>query len=61
MTVSRLRLRVPKSESRLFVERECQRLRELEVEEWRMKDSTFFGAFVAICGLIALAALFLRT
>jgi len=60
MTVSRLRLRVPKSESRLFVERESQRMRELEVEAWRMNDSTFFVAFVALCALIAIAALVVR-
>lgn len=56
MTVSRL----PKSESRLIVERECQRMRALEHEAWRMNDATFFAAFVGLCALIALAALLVR-
>jgi len=60
MTVSRLRLRLPKSESRVIVERECERIRRTEIEAWRISDSTFFVAFVALCALIAIAALALR-
>jgi hypothetical protein len=60
MTVSRLRLRLPKSESRLIVEREAERMRTVETEAWRMSDSTFFTAFVALAAAIAAAALLLR-
>lgn len=56
MTVSRL----PKSESRLLVEREWERKRHLEVEVWRMTDTTFFAAFVAVCAALAVIALALR-
>jgi hypothetical protein len=60
MTVSRLRLRLPKSESRLMVERECERIRRYEVEAWRMSDSRFFTAFVVLCAAIIVAVLALR-
>ena len=59
MTVSRLRLRLPKSESRVIAERLTE-LRRKEVEAWRMSDSTFFVAFVVLCAAIAVAALVLR-
>jgi hypothetical protein len=60
MTVSRLRMRLPKSESRVIVERECERIRRAEIEAWRMSDSTFLTAFIALCGAIAVAAIVLR-
>lgn len=60
MTVSRLRLKVPKSETREIVERQLAALRLAEPEAWRMSNSTFFVAFVAICALIAAAAMLLH-
>ena len=60
MTVSRLRLKVPKSETRELAEYHLNRLRLAEPEAWRMSDSTVLVAFVMLAGLLALAALVLR-
>jgi hypothetical protein len=60
MTASQLRLRVPKSETREIAERELARIRQLEVEAWRISNTTFFAAFVVLAGVITLAALVLR-
>ena len=59
MTVSRLRLRVPKSESRVIGE-QLHAMRRAEVEAWNMSDSTFFTAFVVLAAVIAVAVLVLR-
>ena len=59
MTVSRLRLRLPKSETREIAE-QMAHMRRIEVEAWRMSDPTFFTAFVVLAGVIALAVLVLR-
>jgi hypothetical protein len=59
MTVSRLRLRVPKSESRVISEH-LHAQRRAEIEGWNMSDSTFFTMFVVLAAAIAVAALVLR-
>jgi len=59
VTVSRLRLRVPKSETRDLADRALFAMRR-EPEAWRMSDSTFFTAFVVITAALAIAALILR-
>jgi hypothetical protein len=60
VTVSRLRLRLPKSETRDLADRELAAMRRAEPEAWRMSNSTFFSAFVAITAALAIAALVLR-
>jgi hypothetical protein len=58
MTVSRLR--VAKSETREFGERDRVRLSLGEIEEWRMTNGTFFVAFVAIAAVLTVLAIALR-
>jgi hypothetical protein len=60
MTVSQLRLRVPKSETREIAEREMARIRRAELEDWGVSNSTLFAVFVVIAAVIAIAALVLR-
>jgi hypothetical protein len=57
MTVSRLR--VGKTETREMADRD-RVLRYLEPSEWQMSNATFFTAFVAIAGALAVLALVLR-
>ena len=61
MTVSRLR--VAKSETRDLAERDRLAVRRLtlgEPSDWQMSNAAFFGAFVAIAGVLAVLALVLR-
>jgi len=51
---------LPKSETRDLADREYSALRRNELEAWRMSNSTFFAAFVAITAVLAIAALLLR-
>jgi len=60
VTVSRLRLRLTKSETRDFADRELAEMRRTELEGWRMSNSTFFTTFVVVAAAIAIAALVLR-
>jgi hypothetical protein len=57
MTVSRLRLKVPQSETREIAERYRTMMRRAAPEAWVMNDSRFFVAFVVLAAAIALAAL----
>ena len=58
MTVSRLR--VAKSETREFGERDRMRLSLGEPSDWHMSNTTFFAAFVAIAALLTVLAIVLR-
>lgn len=62
MTVSRLR--VAKSETRDFAERDRVKLPRFassnEPAEWSMSNASFFAAFVAILAVLAAIALVLR-
>ena len=58
MTVSRLR--VAKSETREFGERDRLRLALGDPSEWRMSNATFFTAFVAIAAVLIVLAIVLR-
>lgn len=60
MTVSRLR--IAKSETREFGERDRLRLAlgEDDTGEWRMSNNTFFIAFVVIAAVLTVLALVLR-
>ena len=58
MTVSRLR--VAKSETREFAERDRARLSLGDIEEWRMSNGAFFAAFVAIAAVLTVLAIVLR-
>ncbi len=62
MTVSRLR--IAKSETRDFAERDrvaLSRSRSWDSPvEWRMSNATFFGVFVAILAVLAVIALLAR-
>ena len=60
MTVSRLR--VAKSETRDWAERDRVglQLQLGETAEWHMSNATFFKLFIAIAGALALLALALR-
>jgi hypothetical protein len=62
MTVSRLR--VAKSETRDFAERDRVKLARFrsgdEPTEWSMSNATFFSAFVAILAVLTVLALVLR-
>lgn len=59
MTVSRLRLKLPKSETREIAERYLA-IRRSEPVGWYTNDSWFFVAFVVLAAAIAIAALVLR-
>ena len=58
MTVSRLR--VAKSETREFGERDRMRLTLGEPSDWHMSNATFFTAFVAIAAVLTVLAIVLR-
>ena len=58
MTVSRLR--VAKSETREFGERDRMRLSLGEPSDWHMSNATFFTAFVAIAAVLTVLAIVLR-
>ena len=58
MTVSRLR--VAKSETREFGERDRIRLSLGDPSEWQMSNAVFFKAFVAIAALLTVLAIALR-
>jgi uncharacterized membrane protein len=58
MTVSHMR--VAKSETREFGERDRVRLSLGEPSEWNMSNATFFTAFVVIAGVLTVLAIVLR-
>lgn len=58
MTVSHMR--VAKSETRDFAERDRIRLSLGETAEWHMSNAKFFTAFVVIAGLLTVLAIVLR-
>lgn len=58
MTVSHMR--VAKSETRDFGERDRIRLSLGETSEWHMSNGKFFTAFVVIAGLLTVLAIVLR-
>lgn len=58
MTVSHMR--VAKSETREFGERDRMRLSLGEPSEWHMSNGTFFKAFVVIAALLTVLAIVLR-
>ena len=58
MTVSHMR--VAKSETREFGERDRVRLTLGEPSEWHMSNATFFKAFVVIAALLTVLAIVLR-
>jgi hypothetical protein len=60
MTVSRLRLRLPSSETRDLADRAFADMRRAETHAWPMSNAVFFTAFVAIAAGLAIAALVLR-
>jgi hypothetical protein len=53
-------MRVAKSETRDFVEKDRVRLRLGETSEWHMTNATFFTAFVVIAGVLTVLAIVLR-
>jgi hypothetical protein len=58
MTVSS-RLRVGKTETRDMAEHD-RIVRSFQPQDWHMSNATFFTAFVAIAGALAVLALVLR-
>jgi hypothetical protein len=58
MTVSHMR--VAKSETREFGERDRVRLSLGEPSEWHMSNATFFAAFVVIAAVLTVLAIALR-
>lgn len=57
---TRLRLRLPNSETREMAEAAIAASRRAEVDSWPMNNTAFFTVFVLVAAALAIAALVLR-